>query len=31
VIAIVNFGGVPMSDVRRSMELMSKEVFPNFK
>jgi len=31
VIAMVNFGGVPMPDVRRTMELMSKEVFPKFK
>ena len=31
VIAMVNFGGVPMPEVRRTMELMSKEVFPNFK
>lgn len=27
VIAMVNFGGVPMNSVRRTMELMSKEVF----
>ena len=31
VICMVNFGGVPMPDVRRTMELMSKEVFPNFR
>lgn len=31
VIAMVNFGGVPMADVRRTLELMSKEIFPNFK
>jgi alkanesulfonate monooxygenase SsuD/methylene tetrahydromethanopterin reductase-like flavin-dependent oxidoreductase (luciferase family) len=31
VIAIVNFGGVPMAEVRQTLELMSKEVFPNFK
>jgi alkanesulfonate monooxygenase SsuD/methylene tetrahydromethanopterin reductase-like flavin-dependent oxidoreductase (luciferase family) len=30
VITMVNFGGTPMSDVRRTLELMSKEVFPNF-
>jgi len=30
VIAMVNFGGVPMADVRRTLELMSKEVFPSF-
>ncbi len=30
VICMVNFGGVPMPDVRRTLELMSKEVFPNF-
>ena len=30
VIGMVNFGGVPMVDVRRTMELMSKQVFPNF-
>jgi alkanesulfonate monooxygenase SsuD/methylene tetrahydromethanopterin reductase-like flavin-dependent oxidoreductase (luciferase family) len=28
VICMVNFGGVPMPDVRRTLELMSKEVFP---
>jgi alkanesulfonate monooxygenase SsuD/methylene tetrahydromethanopterin reductase-like flavin-dependent oxidoreductase (luciferase family) len=27
VIGIVNFGGVPMTDVRRTMELMSKRIF----
>jgi len=26
---MVNFGGVPMTDVRRTMELMSAKVFPN--
>ena len=31
VIAMVNFGGVPMGDVRRTLELMSKEVLPKFK
>ncbi len=31
VITMVNFGGVPMDDVRRTLELMSKEVFPTFK
>jgi alkanesulfonate monooxygenase SsuD/methylene tetrahydromethanopterin reductase-like flavin-dependent oxidoreductase (luciferase family) len=31
VICMVNFGGLPMPDVRRTLELMSKEVFPNFK
>ena len=31
VIGMVNFGGVPMTDVRRTLELMSKEVFPSFK
>jgi len=30
VICMVNFGGVPMPDVRRSLELMSKEIFPKF-
>jgi len=30
VICMVNFGGVPMPDVRRTLELMSQEVFPNF-
>jgi alkanesulfonate monooxygenase SsuD/methylene tetrahydromethanopterin reductase-like flavin-dependent oxidoreductase (luciferase family) len=30
VICMVNFGGLPMPDVRRTLELMSKEVFPNF-
>jgi len=28
VIGIVNFGGVPMAEVRRTMELMSAQVFP---
>jgi len=31
IICMVNFGGVPMPDVRRTMELMSKEVFPQFR
>src|SRR5919108_1123193 len=30
VICIVNFGGVPMTDVRRTLELMSKMVMPRF-
>jgi alkanesulfonate monooxygenase SsuD/methylene tetrahydromethanopterin reductase-like flavin-dependent oxidoreductase (luciferase family) len=28
VICMVNFGGMPMPDVRRTMQLMSREVFP---
>jgi alkanesulfonate monooxygenase SsuD/methylene tetrahydromethanopterin reductase-like flavin-dependent oxidoreductase (luciferase family) len=31
IICMVNFGGAPMPEVRRTMELMSKEVFPNFR
>ena len=31
VIGMVNFGGVPMADVRRTMELMSEKVLPQFK
>jgi alkanesulfonate monooxygenase SsuD/methylene tetrahydromethanopterin reductase-like flavin-dependent oxidoreductase (luciferase family) len=31
VICMVNFGGLPMTDVRRTLGLMSKEVFPKFK
>jgi alkanesulfonate monooxygenase SsuD/methylene tetrahydromethanopterin reductase-like flavin-dependent oxidoreductase (luciferase family) len=31
VICMVNFGGLPMTDVRRTLELMSKEVFPKFQ
>jgi alkanesulfonate monooxygenase SsuD/methylene tetrahydromethanopterin reductase-like flavin-dependent oxidoreductase (luciferase family) len=31
VIGLVNFGGVPMADTRRTLELMSKEVFPKFR
>ena len=30
IIGMVNFGGVPMPEVRRTMELMSKEIFPKF-
>jgi alkanesulfonate monooxygenase SsuD/methylene tetrahydromethanopterin reductase-like flavin-dependent oxidoreductase (luciferase family) len=30
VIGMVNFGGVPMPDVRRTLEMMSKEIFPRF-
>lgn len=31
VIGMVNFGGVPMADVRRTLELMSKEIFPQLQ
>jgi hypothetical protein len=31
IICMVNFGGVPTPDVRRTLELMSKEIFPRFK
>jgi alkanesulfonate monooxygenase SsuD/methylene tetrahydromethanopterin reductase-like flavin-dependent oxidoreductase (luciferase family) len=31
IICMVNFGGLPMIDVRRTLELMSKEVFPKFQ
>jgi alkanesulfonate monooxygenase SsuD/methylene tetrahydromethanopterin reductase-like flavin-dependent oxidoreductase (luciferase family) len=31
VICMVNFGGLPVPDVRRTLELMSKEVFPKFQ
>jgi len=31
VIGMVNFGGVPMTDVRRTMELMSSRVFPKLQ
>jgi len=31
VISMVNFGGLPMPDVRRTLELMSKEIFPKFQ
>lgn len=30
VIGMVNFGGVPMPEIRRSLELMATEVFPQF-
>jgi len=30
VISMVNFGGVPMPEVRRTLELMSKKIFPQF-
>jgi hypothetical protein len=30
VICMVNFGGVPMPDLRRTLELMSREVMPRF-
>jgi alkanesulfonate monooxygenase SsuD/methylene tetrahydromethanopterin reductase-like flavin-dependent oxidoreductase (luciferase family) len=30
VIGMVNFGGVPMPDVRRTLESMAKEIFPRF-
>jgi len=30
IICMVNFGGVPMPDVRQTLELMSKEIFPKF-
>ena len=30
IIGMVNFGGVPMPEVRRTMELMSKKIFPKF-
>jgi alkanesulfonate monooxygenase SsuD/methylene tetrahydromethanopterin reductase-like flavin-dependent oxidoreductase (luciferase family) len=30
VICMVNFGGVPMDDVRRTLELISKELMPEF-
>ena len=30
VIGMVNFGGVPMADVRRTLELMATDVFPKF-
>jgi len=28
---MVNFGGVPMAHVRRTLELMSSEIFPRFQ
>lgn len=31
IICMVNFGGVPMPDVRRTVELMAKEVFPKLQ
>ena len=31
VICMVNFGGVPMTDVRRTLDLMSREIFPKFE
>lgn len=31
LISMVNFGGVPMPEVRRTMELMSREVFLQFR
>ena len=31
VIGLVNFGGVPMPDVRRTLELMSKKIFPTLQ
>jgi alkanesulfonate monooxygenase SsuD/methylene tetrahydromethanopterin reductase-like flavin-dependent oxidoreductase (luciferase family) len=31
VIGIVNFGGVPMAEVRRTLELMSEQIFPAFQ
>jgi alkanesulfonate monooxygenase SsuD/methylene tetrahydromethanopterin reductase-like flavin-dependent oxidoreductase (luciferase family) len=31
IVCMVNFGGVPMADVRRTLELMSSEIFPRFK
>ncbi|HEY7219541.1 MAG TPA: hypothetical protein VH985_14245, partial [Candidatus Binatia bacterium] len=31
IICMVNFGGVPMTDVRRTLELMSSEIFPKFQ
>jgi alkanesulfonate monooxygenase SsuD/methylene tetrahydromethanopterin reductase-like flavin-dependent oxidoreductase (luciferase family) len=31
VICMVNFGGVPMTEVRRTLELMSTRVFPHFR
>jgi hypothetical protein len=31
VIGMVNFGGVPMTDVRRTLELMSKDIFPKLQ
>ncbi|HEX5021736.1 MAG TPA: LLM class flavin-dependent oxidoreductase, partial [Candidatus Binatia bacterium] len=31
VICMVNFGGVPMPEVRQTLELMAQEVFPAFR
>ncbi len=31
LIAMVNFGGMPMPEVRQTLEMMAREVFPNFK
>ena len=31
IICFVNFGGVPMPDVRRTLELMAQEVMPKFR
>jgi hypothetical protein len=31
VIGLVNFGGVPMPEVRRTLELMSKKIFPTLQ
>lgn len=31
VICMVNFGGVPVADVRRTLELMAREVFPHLR
>lgn len=31
VIGLVNFGGVPMLEVRRTLELMSKKIFPTLQ
>jgi alkanesulfonate monooxygenase SsuD/methylene tetrahydromethanopterin reductase-like flavin-dependent oxidoreductase (luciferase family) len=31
IICMVNFGGLPVSDVRRTLELMSMEIFPKFR
>jgi hypothetical protein len=28
---MVNFGGVPMPDVRRTLELIAQEVMPQFR
>jgi alkanesulfonate monooxygenase SsuD/methylene tetrahydromethanopterin reductase-like flavin-dependent oxidoreductase (luciferase family) len=31
IICMVNFGGLPMPEVRQTLELMSKEIFPKFQ